>query len=198
MAGSRYWFEHKEIPHSKWVVLANNIRTMLFNCPDHFSQGNRRYRHDPLKGALITASYRLTESNGEWFDVIKLDHSGQTGPVSEVCDVPHIVLNGHGSLGAGFLVIGTAATSAPQRMDTQGKPYELFVAATLLLANSLMPGLWDIFTDAPVEVLEAARDFAAATSGREVEIPDNIAQRTPRTHPLSLNVTTPQGLDFRA
>lgn len=196
MSQHRYWVQHTNLSNLEWFNIVQGMNWMLENCPEKFDGPGGRYPIAPLRGSLITANFVLDGDQGKWDGISRLRHDGTGSPISDVLDKAHIVLNGHASFGADYFVLGHSATGKPQVIDTEGKPYELLVIATLILANHLQPSNWTIETTAPREAWEAALAFLRGYMA-DAEIPANIQRQWERQIGIP-SLTIPPAMDFRA
>lgn len=157
MSDYKFSFVHDGLSSSEFDALSSAVKWLIQECPAYSGIPGIPFPTAPLCGQLITASF-IAEAAGAsktWRNIHIFRHDGTDSPIRPVRDERMIVLNGRKSFGADYLTIGRNELASWQTIDTQGLPYTLLVAATLILANHFSSS-WSIASSAPDDVWPVA------------------------------------------
>jgi len=189
-------YSYDALSPQEWGEVIDAIEWLMRNCPDYSAGPGAPYPNLPLRDHLITASFADDALGGLMLlKKREIDHSDPsfTMPIRQR---PHLVFNGAGTSGSDYFTIEAGPVTKTQTVDTGGKPYDLLVCATLILANHLCPNTWKITSTAPQP---AWKDALALARGyrSDAKLPTGVVSDFAKPVPSLTTFGMPAYMDFR-
>lgn len=179
MVHGHYFKKQRAPTAAEWRRITRAVKRLFAATPRHSLSAGGSYQNEPLREMMIT--YRETITlNGELMHHPREVSHSRMNVVQEMHGTSAIMFDGKGDLGEETFVLSNASPEKDQEIspgigycNTAGKPYDLMVCATLIVANHIAPDLLMINSDGGIDDWEPALKLAR-TWDENVFLPDTI------------------------
>lgn len=175
-----HYFQKQRAPTvAEWRRITRAVKRLFEASPMQSLSAGGTYKNEPLRGAMITY-VELNYLDGSVVHQPRNVSHAIANVVQEMHDTSAIMFDGKGDLGEETFVLSNASPEKDQEIspgigycNTAGKPYDLMVCATLIVANHIASDLLMINSDGGIDDWEPALKLAR-TWDENVFLPDTI------------------------
>lgn len=175
-----HYFKKQRSPTAiEWRRITRAVKRLFEAAPKLSFSAGGSYQNQPLRGAMITY-VELNFLDGSVVHQPRNVTHAIVNVVQEMQGTSAIMFDGKGDLGEETFVLSNASPEKDQEIspgigycNTAGKPYDLMVCATLIVANHIAPDLLMINSDGGVDDWEPALKLVR-TWDKNVFLPDTI------------------------